>query len=62
MEILFALIGGLTAYLNYRRAKAEGTLEPKPEKARKDPYVQMPLSPNAGRLEKIAHWLGLEER
>ena len=61
MELLFALIGGLTAYFNYRRDKAEGKLMPKPEVAEKEPYVQKPLRPDAGRLEKIAHWLGLEE-
>ena len=61
MEILFALIGGLTAYFNYQRKKVEGTLEPKPEKVAKQPYVQKPLRPGAGRMERIAHWLGLND-
>ena len=58
---LFAIIGILTAYFKYRNAKADGTLEPKPEKAPVEPYVQKPLRPDAGRLERIAHWLGLED-
>ena len=58
---LFAIIGILTAYFKYRNAKAEGTLEPKPEMAPVEPYVQKPLRPNAGRLERIAHWLGIED-
>lgn len=61
MELVFALIGGLTAYFNYRRDKAEGKSDPKPESPPMEPYVQKPLRPNAGRLERIAHWLGLEE-
>jgi hypothetical protein len=61
MEILFALIGGLTAYFNYRRKKAEGTLEPKPQKVTKQPYVQKPLRPDSGKLERLAHWSGLED-
>ena len=61
MELLFALIGGLTAYFNYRRDKAEGKLDPKLEPPPMEPIVQKPLRPNAGRLERIAHWLGLEE-
>lgn len=60
MEI-FAIVGLLTAYFNYRNAKAEGRLKPKPEIAAKEPIVQKPLRPDAGRLEKIAHWLGLED-
>ena len=60
MEI-FALIGVITAYFKYRYAKAAGTLEPKPEKTPVEPYVQKPLRPDAGRLERIAYWLGLED-
>ncbi len=61
MEILFLLVGGLTADFNYRRAKDDGLLEPKPEKETKQPSAQKPLRPGASRLEKLAHWLGLED-
>lgn len=60
MEI-FAIIGILTAYFKYRNAKTDGTLEPKPVKPPVEPHVQKPLRPGAGRLERMAHWLGLEE-
>lgn len=58
---LFAIIGILTAYFKYRNSKADGNLEPKPERTEAAPHVQKPLSPNSGRLERIAHWLGLED-
>lgn len=58
---LFAIIGILTAYFKYRNAKADGTLEAKPTKAPIEPYVQKPLRPDAGRLERIAYWLGIED-
>lgn len=58
---LFALIGIFTAYFKYRNAKADGTLEPRPEKPKPAPYVQKPLRPGAGRIERFAHWLGLED-
>ncbi len=61
MEILFLLVGGLTAYFNYRSAKADGLLRPKAEQQPKEPYVQKPLEPGAGRLRRVAHWLGLDE-
>lgn len=45
----------------YRAAKKNGTLpEPKPVEKRV-PFVLRPLNPDATRLEKLAHWLGLEE-
>lgn len=60
MEI-FAIVGLLTAYFKFRHAKAKGELV-KDEKPVAEPYVQQPLRPGATRLERIAHWLGLEER
>jgi len=52
----------LLGYLVYRRAKANGALPEKEPKAElKEAYVPKPLPPNATRLQKIAHWLGLEE-
>lgn len=61
MEI-FAIVGVLIAYFNYRNARADGTLEAKPAEPKAEPYVQKPLRPGAGRMERFAHWLGLEER
>lgn len=63
MEIFFALIGGLTAYFNYRRRKADGSLarEIEERKAAEASFVQEPLGPNATRRQKIAHWLGFYE-
>jgi hypothetical protein len=64
MDEMFLIILGeiLLGYLVYRRAKANGTLpEKKPQPQEKEPYVPKPLPPNATRLEKIVHWLGLEE-
>ena len=62
LTILVILGEVLIGVLAYRHAKANGTLpEPKPEPAPTEPYVQKPLRPDATRLEKIAHWLGLEE-
>ena len=63
MELILALVGGLTAYFNYRNRKADGSLEREREveKARLATYVQKPLPENATRLQKIAHWLGFEE-
>lgn len=66
MEIIFALIGGLTAYFNYRNAKADGSLarENEARQARKiaaQNYVPKPLPPNATWLDRAAHWLGLED-
>jgi hypothetical protein len=60
MEFL-AIVGLLTAYFKHRRNKVEGTSEPKLENIAKEPSVQKPLRPDAGRLEKIAQWLGLED-
>lgn len=62
MELIFILIGGLTAYFKYRNAKADGSLarERKAEKAQLPAFDQKPLPENASRLQKIAHWLGLE--
>ncbi len=52
----------LMGVLAYRRAKANGTLpEPTPKAEDREPYVQLPLGPNATRKEKILHWLGIEE-
>jgi hypothetical protein len=52
----------LLGYLVYRKAKANGTLpEPKPKAEERVTYIPKPLPPNATRLQKIAHWLGLEE-
>lgn len=63
MELLFALIGGLTSYFNYRHDMANGNL-PKTrliDNSSLEEYVPKPLGPNATRLEKIAHWLGIED-
>ena len=62
--LLLVLGEVLLGYLVYRRAKANGTLpEPKPkaQAQERESYVPKPLPPNAPRLQKIAHWLGLEE-
>lgn len=61
--MLLILLGEiLMGVMAYRRAKANGTLpEPKPKAEEKDPYVQLPLGPDATRKEKILHWLGIEE-
>jgi hypothetical protein len=62
--VLLLLVLGevLLGYLVYRKAKANGTLpEPKPKAQEREAYVPKPLPPNATRLQKIAHWLGLEE-
>ena len=61
--MLFVVLGELLmGFLAYRRAKADGTLpEPVVRPQDREPYVPKPLPPNATRLEKIAHWLGLEE-
>ncbi len=63
MDMLLILLGEiLMGVLAYRRAKANGTLpEPKPKEEAREPYVQLPLGPNATRKEKILHWLGIEE-
>ena len=61
MEI-FGIVGLLTAYFKYRAAKADGSLAVENEGHEEETYVQKPLRPGAGRLERIAHWLGLEER
>lgn len=62
LSLLFALIGGLTAYFNYKNSKVDGTL-PKPESFRSDSlaFEQPPLGPNPTRRERLAHWLGLYE-
>jgi hypothetical protein len=60
MEI-FAIVGALIAYFNSRNAKADGISEPKPAKPEAEPSVQKLLRPEAGRRERFAHWLGLEE-
>lgn len=60
MEI-FALVGLLTAYFNYRNAKAAGSIEPKPQITPVEPCVQKPLRPAAGPRARIADWLGLED-
>ena len=60
MEI-FTIVGLLTAYFKYRAEKADGSLAIENESPEKEPYVQKPLRPGAGRLERIAHWLGLED-
>lgn len=59
MEI-FTIIGLLTAYFRYRNAKADGTLAQEVAVEQK-PYVQKALPDNATRLQKIAHWLGIED-
>lgn len=60
--LLLVLGEVLLGYLVYRKAKANGTLPEKEPKAElKDTYVPKPLPPNATRIQKIAHWLGLEE-
>lgn len=63
MELILALVGGLTAYFNYRNRKVDGSLEREreAEQARQANFVQNPLPENATRLQKIAHWLGFEE-
>ena len=63
MKVLLILLGEiLMGVLAYRRAKANGTLpEPAPKAEAREPYVQLPLGPNATRKEKILHWLGIEE-
>ena len=61
MEIL-AIVGALITYFNYRNARADGTLEAKPAKPKAETYVQKPLRPGAGRMERFAHWLGLEDQ
>lgn len=61
MEI-FAIVGLLTAYFRYRNAKADGTLAAEREKPMPEPYVPRPLREGAGRLERIANWLGLYEK
>jgi hypothetical protein len=60
--LLLVLGEVLLGYLVYRKAKANGTLpEPKPKAQERELYVAKPLPPNATRLQKIAHWLGLED-
>ncbi len=63
MDILFLLVGALTTYFNYRNSKAQGNLVEKVESAKDDFdfQVQNPLPENATRLERLAHWLGIEE-
>lgn len=63
MELIFILVGGLTAYFKYRNRKADGCLaqEREAEKARQATSAQKPLPENATRFQKIAHWLGFEE-
>ena len=62
MALLIVLGEILMGYLAYRRAKADGTLpDPITENKEPDPYVSMPLRPDATRIERIAHWLGLEQ-
>jgi hypothetical protein len=52
----------LLGYIVYRRAKTNGTLpEREPKAELKERYVPKPLPPNATRIQKVAHWLGLEE-
>lgn len=61
---MFLIVLGeiLMGVLAYRRAKADGTLpDPVVKSQDRAPYEPKPLPPNATRLEKIAHWLGLEE-
>lgn len=60
MEI-FAIVGLLTAYFKYRAARADGTLAAEREKPPVAPYEPKPLREGAGPLERIAHWLGLED-
>ncbi len=59
MEIL-TIIGLLTAYFRYRNAKADGTLAQEVS-LEQEPCVQKPLPENTTRLQKIAHWLGIED-
>ena len=63
MVLIFILIGVLTAYFNHRNSKSDGTIEPeiKSQVAEVQNYVPKPLSRDATRLQRIAHWLGLEE-
>lgn len=63
MDILFLLVGALTAYFNYRTSKLYGNVDEKveTEKAVSDIPNQKPIPDNATRLERIAHWLGLED-
>lgn len=60
MEI-FAIIGLLISCLNYRAAKADRSLAVDSEVPDEENSVQQPLRPGAGRLERLAHWLGLNE-
>jgi hypothetical protein len=55
LVVLGEILMGLLAY---RRAKKDGTL---PEPEVREPYVSKPLRPDATRIERIAHWFGLEE-
>ena len=57
LVVLGEILMGLLAY---RRAKKDGTL-PEPEPEVREPYVSQPLRPDATRIERFAHWLGLEE-
>lgn len=59
MEI-FTIIGIITAFFKYRNAKADGTLPAKPEIKPDEPYVPKPLRDGASRMERLAHWLGIE--
>ena len=59
--ILIVLGEILIGVLAYRAAKKNGTLPAAKPKEERETYVQRPLEPDATRLEKIAHWLGLEE-
>ncbi len=63
MDIVFLLVGALTAYFNYRNSKVQGNLVEKVESAKdeSDFQFQKPIPENATRLERIAHWLGLED-
>jgi hypothetical protein len=60
MEI-FAIIGLLISYFKYRAAKADRSLAVDGEVPDEENCGQQPLRPEAGRLERLAHWLGLNE-
>lgn len=63
MELIFILVGGLTAYFKYRNSKADGYLaqERESEKAKEADFDQKPIPTDATRLQKIAHWLRFYE-
>lgn len=59
MEIIFAVIGGLTAFFKYRNSKTENRDSPV-EVIRSKPVSSASAKPGGGRLARIADWLGVE--